>query len=97
LKPRRLVLRVEALGDVSRHEAFLREIRGDGFAVQWTDSLLEWLEHRAALGAQFGTAHPRHPQYRTFGYRGQATILAEFTDDTMDVVRVRFRGEDWSR
>jgi hypothetical protein len=59
--------------------------------------LLDWLEHRAALGAQFGMAHPQHPGYRTFGYRRQATILAEFTGETMDVVRVRFSGEDWQR
>jgi hypothetical protein len=25
----------------------------------------------------------------------RATILAEFTDDAMDVVRIRFAGEDW--
>jgi hypothetical protein len=97
LKPRRLVLRVEALGDVSRHEAFLREIRGDAFAARWTDALLEWLEHRAALGAQFGTAHEMLPRYRTLGYLGQASILAEFTEGTLVVVRVRFRGVYWSR
>jgi hypothetical protein len=47
--------------------------------------------------SEHNSAHPipAYPRYRTFGYRRQATILAEFTDDTMDVVRIRFAGEDW--
>jgi plasmid stabilization system protein ParE len=96
MKARKLILRAAALRDLARHEARLRELRGAAFASSWTESLLVWLEHRAALGAQFGTAHPKHPRYRTFGYRRQASILAEFTEDAMDVVRVRFAGEDWS-
>jgi plasmid stabilization system protein ParE len=95
MEPRRLVLRGAARRDLARHEAFLRELRGADFAAGWTDALIAWLEHRASLGAQFGTSHPAYPRYRTFGYRRQATILAEFTDDTMDVVRIRFAGEDW--
>jgi hypothetical protein len=95
MKSRRLILRAAALHDLARHEAHLREVRGARFAAAWTDALIGWLEHRADLGAQFGTSHPAHPRYRTFGYRRQATILAEFTDDTLDVVRVRFAGEDW--
>ena len=95
MKPRKLILRPSALRDLARHEAYLGEVRGPDFAQAWTEALLGWLEHRADLGSQFGTAHPRHPGYRTFGYRRQATILAEFTEDVMDVVRVRFAGEDW--
>jgi plasmid stabilization system protein ParE len=95
MKPRKLILRVAALRDVARREARLRELRGPDFARIWTEALLIWLEHRAATGAQFGTAHPTHPGYRTFGYRRQATILAEFTEDAMDIVRIRFAGEDW--
>jgi hypothetical protein len=57
-------------------------------------SLLHWLEKRADFGAHFGTAHPKYPGYQTFGYRRQATILAEFSDEARDVVRVRFAGED---
>ena len=95
MKSRRLVLRIAALRDLARHEDYLRELRGPRFAADWSTALLAWLEHRAALGAQFGTSHDKHPRYRTFGYRRQATILAEFTDDTMDVVRIRFAGEDW--
>ena len=34
---------------------------GIAFAEAWSEALLDWLENRAALGAQFGTAHPRHP------------------------------------
>jgi plasmid stabilization system protein ParE len=97
VKPRRPILRVAALQDIARHEAYLAEVRGERFAADWTEALLAWLEHRAALGARYGTSHPVHPEYRTFGYRRQATILAEFSDEAMDVVRVRFAGEDWSR
>jgi plasmid stabilization system protein ParE len=95
MQARRLILRVAALRDLARHEARLRHLRGAAFAEGWIEALFIWLEHRATLGAQFGTAHPTHPDYRTFGYRRQATILAEFTEDAMDVVRVRFAGEDW--
>jgi hypothetical protein len=95
MKPRRLNLRAAALRDPARHEAHLRELRGPAFASNWTEVLLVWLEHRADLGAQFGTAYPKYPRYRTFGYRRQATILAEFTADSLDVVRVRFAGLDW--
>lgn len=97
MKPRKLTLRVAALRDIARHEARLRNLRGPDFARNWTEALLVWLEHRAALGAQFGTAHPMYPGYRTFGYRRQATILAEFREEAMDVVRIRFAGEDWQQ
>lgn len=76
--PRRLILRDGALRDLARHERHLGAVRGIAFAEAWSETLLDWLEHRAVLGAQFGTAHPRHPGYRTFGYRRQATILAEW-------------------
>lgn len=95
MNPRRLTLRDRALQDLARHEHYLRAVRGGVFAEAWSEALLDWLDRRAALGAQFGTAHPGHPGYRTFGYRRQATILAEFTDDAMEVVRIRFAGEDW--
>lgn len=95
MTPRRLVLQERALRDLLRHEADLTAVRDASFAESWTEALLLWLENRASLGAQFGTAHPKYPGYRTFGYRRQATILAEFTVETMDIVRVRFAGEDW--
>ena len=81
MKSKRLVLRDSALRDLARHEKRLAAVRGDAFAEAWTEALLRWLEKLADLGAQYGTAHPRHPGYRTFGYRRQATILAEFSDD----------------
>lgn len=90
MKPRRLALR-----DLLRRESDLSAVRGRAFAEAWTEALLLWLENRAALGAQFGTAHPKPPGYRTFGYRRQATILVEFSAEAMDVVRIRFAGEDW--
>ncbi|MER2508989.1 MAG: hypothetical protein ABTQ27_09530 [Amaricoccus sp.] len=95
--PRKLFLRDGALRDLARHERRLSTVRGRDFAEAWSEALLDWLEYRAALGAQFGTAHPKHPGYRTFGYRRQATILAEFSDGAMDVLRIRFAGEDWQR
>jgi plasmid stabilization system protein ParE len=95
MKSGRLVLRDSALRDLLRHEDHLGAVRGAAFAEAWTEALLDWLERRARLGAQFGTAHARHPGYRTFGHRQQATILAEFSEEAMDVVRIRFAGEDW--
>lgn len=105
MTPRTLVLRVAALHDIARHEARLRERHGPEVVRAWTEAPARLARaprrprravwHRAALGAQFGTAHRRHPDYRTFGYHRQATILAEFTDATLDVVRIRFAGEDW--
>ena len=95
MNSRKLILRDGALRDIAHHERHLGAVRGIAFAEAWSEALLDWLENRAALGAQFGTAHPRHPGYRTFGYLRQATILAEFTDGAMDVVRIRFAGEDW--
>lgn len=95
MKSRRLVLRESALRDLMRHESDLIAVRGTAFAEAWTEDILLWLENRADLGAQFGTAHPKHPGYRTFGYRRQATILAEFSEEVMDVIRIRFPGEDW--
>jgi plasmid stabilization system protein ParE len=95
MKSRRLVLRATAVRDLARHEAYLRQLRGAEFAAEWTESLIGWLERRAALGAQFGTSHPTIPAYRTFGYRRQATVLAEFAPGALTVVRIRFSGEDW--
>ena len=95
MRARRLVLRPGAIRDIQRHEAYLKRVRGADFARRWREGLITWLERQAALGAQYGTAHPRHAGYRTFGYQRQATILAEFSEDAMDVVRVRFAGQDW--
>ena len=62
------------------------------FAAEWTELLIGWLERRAALGAQVGTSHPTIPAYRTFGYRRQATVLAEFAPGALTVVRIAVLG-----
>jgi plasmid stabilization system protein ParE len=60
MNPRRLIVRDSALRDLLRHEHYLGAVRGTAFAEAWSEALLDWLENRAALGAQLGTAHPRH-------------------------------------
>lgn len=95
MKPRTLVLTADALRDLDRQSAYLQRVRDLDYALAWRRTFLRWLKRQAELGAQFGTEHPVHRAYRTFGYRGQLTILAEFTDGTMEVARIRFAGEDW--
>lgn len=95
--PRRLVLTEEAIADVAGRGRVLRQARGEAFARDWVVAFLEWLRGCAESGAQYGTAHPRHPELRTFGYRRQATVLAEFAEGELRVVRVYFAGQDWAR
>jgi plasmid stabilization system protein ParE len=95
MRPRRLVLRPRAIRDIDRQAAYLEGVRGVAFAERWREDLITWLVRHAASGAQYGTAHPRLTRYRTFGYKRQATILAEFADGEMDVVRISFAGQDW--
>ena len=97
MTPRRLVLTEEALADLAARARLLRQLRGEAFARAWVDAFLEWLGRRAESGAQLGTAHPRRPGFRTFGYRRQATVLVEFAAEEMRVARVYFAGQDWSR
>jgi hypothetical protein len=40
---------------------------------------------------------PEDPSLRVFGYRKQASILAEFIPGELRVIQVYFRGQDWSR
>lgn len=56
---------------------------------------MAWLRKLAASGAQYGTAMEGDPRVRTFGYRNQATILAQFDPERMRVLRVLFSGQDW--
>lgn len=44
-----------------------------------------------------GTARGDDPALRTVGYEKQATILAYFSEDQLEIVRIYFRGQDWSR
>lgn len=96
MKPRRLVLTDEAVEDIARRARVLALARGRAFALDWSDTLLDWLEGCAGAGAQLGTEHPVHSAFRTFGYRRQATVLAEFAEDELRVVRVYFAGQDWA-
>ncbi len=53
------------------------------------------MERIAENGAVIGTALPSEPTLRSFPYKKQATILAEFTDTELRIVRVYFAGQDW--
>lgn len=97
MTPRRLTLTKAALADLAARDRTLCRARGEAFADAWAVSFLDWLRGRAESGAQIGTAHPRHPEFRTFGYRRQATVLVEFSPDELRVVRVYFAGQDWTR
>lgn len=97
MTPRSLVLSDEAVEDIARRAETLRDARGIAFALDWSDALLVWLEKIAAAGAQIGTEHAAAPEFRSFGYRRQATILAHFEPERLTVVRVYFPGQDWSR
>ena len=55
MNSRKLILRDGALRDIARHEHHLGAVRGIAFAEAWSKSLLDGLENRAALGAQFVT------------------------------------------
>jgi hypothetical protein len=95
--PRRLLLDDQAAKDIAARARILRRERGAPFAELWVDALLSWLDALAEGGAALGTAHPEYPSLRVFGYRRQASILAEFVPGELRVVRVYFRGQDWSR
>jgi hypothetical protein len=82
---------------MKRRERLLRRIRGDAFAAAAADALLSWLEGLAAAGAQLGTALGDDPAVRSFGYLKQATIIARFEPGRLIVMRVYFKGQDWSR
>ncbi len=96
MTPRRLLLTERALRDLECRARILRNERGRAFADAWMNAFLDWLEALAEGGAVIGTQHPGHRNFRTFGYKRQATILAEFADPEMRVVRVYFAGQDWS-
>jgi len=94
--PRELKLTERAIRDIERRAGFLSHERGEDFARVWIDALIDWLEGIARGGAQLGTEHPTNKAFRTFGYKRQATVLAEFEDDEVRVVRIYFAGQDWS-
>lgn len=97
MTPQRLLLDDQAARDIATRARILRRERGAAFANIWVDALLDWLNALAEGGAALGTAHPEDPSLRVFGYRRQACILAEFAPGELRVIRVYFRGQDWSR
>jgi plasmid stabilization system protein ParE len=94
--PRRLRLSARATQDLARRARVLSDARGRACAIAWTEAFLDWLDALATGGARLGTAHPVHARFRTFGYRRQATVLAEFADEELRVVRIYFAGQDWT-
>jgi hypothetical protein len=96
MTPRKLVLSEIAISDIARRGRMLRQHRDSAFARAWTASFLSWLRGRAESGAQLGSQHPHDQNFRTFGYKRQATLLVEYTQDEMRVVRVYFAGQDWT-
>ena len=97
MKPRKLLLTEPAVNDIERRAVYLSGERGVQFALLWSDSFIDWLEKIADSGAQYGTEHPFEKSFRTFGYKRQATILADFQEDELRVIRIYFAGQDWSR
>ncbi len=69
--------------------------RGENFASGWTQKLASWLKTLAADGVVLGTAHPFSATARSFPYKKQATILAEFTESDLRIIRIYFAGQDW--
>jgi len=97
LTPRRLLLDDQAARDIAARARILSWERGAAFVEAWIDTLLSWLDALAERGAVLGTAHPEDPSLRVFGYRRQASIVAEFAPGELRVIRVYLRGQDWSR
>ena len=97
MRPRRLDLSSRAQRDLLRRGHYLAEVRGEGFAERSVSELLGWLRNLAETGAQVGTATDHDPRVRTFGYAGQATIVARFEVNTLRVLGVYFKGQDWRR
>lgn len=96
MTPRTLRLTERALEDVERRATYLSLERGTKFAELWIEALIGWLESIAETGVQLGTEHPTEATVRTFGYKRQATILAEFSTDELRIIRVYFPGQDWA-
>ena len=96
MTPNRLVLSRRAIPDIDRRARVVKAERGAAFALAWVAALFDWLSRLAESGAQIGSVQSRHPGFRSFGYRRQATILAEFAGGELRVVRVYFAGQDWT-
>lgn len=77
MTPRALKLTERAIVDIERRAGFITHERGAEFARVWIDALLDWLDGMAKGRAQLGTEHPTEKTFRTFGYKRQATVLAD--------------------
>jgi len=95
--PRRLGLSAPANRDIARRARYLAAKRGEAFGERFAVEIKRWLERLAAGGAQLGTALGDDPSVRSFGYLKQATIVARFEPGRLTVIRVYFKGQDWSR
>lgn len=93
---RSLLLTERALADIQRRTVYLSQERGTEFALVWSEAVITWLEKIAESGAQIGTEHPSGKGIRTFGYKRQATILAEFLEKELRIIRVYFPDQDWT-
>lgn len=94
---RRLGFAEAANRDIQRRARYLVSVRDEAFAHQFVIELKAWLERLAAGGAQVGTAVGADQAVRSFGYKKQATIVARFEPGGLIVLRVYFKGQDWSR
>jgi plasmid stabilization system protein ParE len=95
--PRLLGLSAPAARDIARRARYLAAERGEAFCERFAVEIKRWLEGLAAGGAQLGTALGDDPSVRSFGYLKQATIVARFEPGRLIVIRVYFKGQDWSR
>ncbi len=96
MTPRILKLTERAIADIDRRAEYLAHQRGAEFARVWIDALIDWLDRIAEGGVQIGTQHPTEKAFRTFGYKRQATVLAEFQSGEVHVIRIYFSGQDWA-
>ena len=96
MTPRALDVVPAARRDLDRRARFLAGERGEAFAADWYRTIVERLNRIATGGARLGTVLGDDPEVRSFGYRGEATVIARFTEGQMSVLRVYFRGQDWS-
>lgn len=97
MTPRALTLSRAARLDIASRARVLSHARDPLFAAAWVRNFTAWLRRHAESGAVMGTEHPRRPGARTFGYKGQATLVIEYPEGEVRVVRVYFAGQDWRR
>lgn len=85
-----------AASDLKNRARILKQERGKAFAEAYAEAFIGWLSAIAESGAKLGSTVGDDASLRRFGYRRQATVLADFADTEMRIVRVYFRGQDWT-